>query len=337
MPSGARDEGWLSLQKKLRSRRGREPRDGGGEGVVGVPSGARSDLEERPGVPEWAWEKGVTPSLGPRCLLRRRVHMREFQLWVSVFDYRPLDDVVLLDSSSRSLGFQWCVRPSHSEVGVKAVGESVYCDVRGLPSPDSISLRTSDFAASLFPPGQKGPTALGWAPQRRERRQIARCTQASFTLGSSSCPGLHADPGSSQPRGIWAFSTPPPPPPPHVALGESWPPGRGRGAQIRCGRPPVCFPKPHPVSPVPQRPRPGSHPGSSSSRLDSRPRWLSCPTARARPPADPFAATPGGPRLGLPARRARHTRRRESLFHWPPATPAGGLPPRQSRACTSPP
>lgn len=33
--------------------------------------------------------------------------MREFQLWVSVFDYRPLDDVVLLDSSSRSLGFQW--------------------------------------------------------------------------------------------------------------------------------------------------------------------------------------------------------------------------------------
>ena len=33
--------------------------------------------------------------------------MREFQLWVSVCDYRPFDNVVLLDSSNRSLGFQW--------------------------------------------------------------------------------------------------------------------------------------------------------------------------------------------------------------------------------------
>lgn len=81
---------------------------GVGRGVVGVPSGARSDPGGAPRCSGMGMgEGGDPPPLGPRCLLRRRVHMREFQLWVSVFDYRPLDDVVLLDSSSRSLGFQW--------------------------------------------------------------------------------------------------------------------------------------------------------------------------------------------------------------------------------------
>ena len=104
----ARDEGWLNLQKFAQPQ-GTGAKGWGWGGEWGESQAAPDQtLEESPSVPEWAWEKGVTPPpLGPRCLLRRRVSMREFQLWVSVCDYRPFDNVVLLDSSNRSLGFQW--------------------------------------------------------------------------------------------------------------------------------------------------------------------------------------------------------------------------------------
>ena len=60
---------------------------GVGRGVEGVPSGARSDPGGEPQCSGMGMgEAGNTPPppLGPRCLLRRRVNMREFQLWVSV-------------------------------------------------------------------------------------------------------------------------------------------------------------------------------------------------------------------------------------------------------------
>lgn len=92
-----RDEGWLSLEK-LAQPQGTGAKGWGWGGGWGESQAAPDQtLEENPSVPEWAWEKGVTPtpSLGPRCLLRRRVNMKELQLWVSVCDFRTFDNSAL--------------------------------------------------------------------------------------------------------------------------------------------------------------------------------------------------------------------------------------------------
>lgn len=65
--SGARDEGWLNLQK-LAQPQGTGAKGWGWGGEWREYQAAPDQtLEESPSVPEWAWEKRVTPPPSPRA------------------------------------------------------------------------------------------------------------------------------------------------------------------------------------------------------------------------------------------------------------------------------
>ncbi|XP_069398663.1 C2 calcium-dependent domain-containing protein 4D isoform X1 [Ovis canadensis] len=207
------------------------------------------------------------------------------------------------------------------------------------PALDSISLRTLRLCRPLFPPLKKGLLRrLG--PQRRERRQIARCTiAASFTLGSP--PFLaQASTLDSDPLGL-------------VEFGLSAPHHRRRrlmwllekaGYRVGAAEPRARW---APSSLFPKRRTPSS-PCPNVLTPDRIPQFFIPP--RLQDPGGPLPHSGG---RGLPATcslphlagregwaflpESPHTRRRESLFHWPPATPAGGLPPAPSRLHVSAP
>lgn len=222
------------------------------------------------------------------------------------------------------------------EVGVKAVGESVYSYVRGLPSPGlHFSPGPSDFAALCFSRSKGLLRRLG--PQKRTWRQMRVRLQHHSPWAP--LPFLaQASTLDSDPLGLVEFGllSTPPPPQPHVALGESAA-GEAPRSPGHVGALPVCFLKRRTPSGRAPTSSPRIASRSSSSASTPGPRWPAAPQRRARPPRDLFAATPWRAAGWAFLPESPHTRRRESLFHWPPATPASGLPPTPSRLHVSAP
>ncbi|KAM7246627.1 hypothetical protein CapIbe_002925, partial [Capra ibex] len=210
--------------------------------------------------------------------------------------------------------------------------------VRGLSSP---GLHFSPDPQTLLPflfAAQKGPTARVGPPKGAAAdRPVYDCSVIHLGLPFFPCPGSTLD---SDPLGL-------------VEFGLSAPHHRRRrlmwllekaGYRVGAAEPRARW---APSSLFPKRRTP-SRPCPNVLTPDRIPQFFIPPRLQ-----DPGGALPHSGGRGLPATcslphlagregwaflpESPHTRRRESLFHWPPATPAGGLPPAPSRLHVSAP